>query len=253
MRISRIALLIAAVFVLFPLAASAAQEIDMSGPNGAIPDGGSYAYPNVLAGVSQSAVFAITNSGNAPLNLTNIVISGHPFSIIQSPSMTVQPGITTTMRVRTLSAIPGFYTGYLWVYSNDASETKYEINLSVLIQGPVIEVAQDWTGNYQPNGGTATFQTVGKNQSTSRRFQIKNAGTTNVTISSITVSGQGFTLIESPATTVAPGGITYFRVRLISATAGHKTGSVTINNNDPTNNPYVVYLEGEVLDSIFVP
>ncbi|MGJ8592571.1 MAG: LamG-like jellyroll fold domain-containing protein [Aquaticitalea sp.] len=72
-----------------------------------------------------------------------------------------------------------------------------------------------------------------------RTFTIHNTGTATLNISGISLSNTtDYDITISPASTVAVDGSTTFAVRFRSLTLGLKSTSVTINNNDPNENPY---------------
>lgn len=97
------------------------------------------------------------------------------------------------------------------------------------------------------NGSLYTFPSTTKSNPISRAFTIYNDGNATLTISnpSTLVSGAGWSLILEPPASIAPGSSGAFRVRLLSATAGTYSGSVTIQNNSATN-PFSFSLRGTV-------
>ncbi|HEX4956236.1 MAG TPA: choice-of-anchor D domain-containing protein, partial [Thermoanaerobaculia bacterium] len=107
--------------------------------------------------------------------------------------------------------------------------------------GPTIRVTQNWDGATVAKNSIVTYTpNVPAGTADSRRFAITNIGNTtlNITNAASIVSGTGWSLIETPASSLAPGAVTYFRVRILSSTGGTFTGSVSIASNDTANNPF---------------
>jgi hypothetical protein len=94
-----------------------------------------------------------------------------------------------------------------------------------------------------PNGNSFAYPNVAPGTAISRLFRIDNHGTSTLTIANYgsLVSGSGFFQLETPASSVAPGGSTTFRVRFLKSIAGMYFGQVTINNNSGQS-PYVIHL-----------
>lgn len=111
-----------------------------------------------------------------------------------------------------------------------------------------IAVSRAWDNVNVPNGGAYAFAPTGTNIPTSAQFRIRNTGPATLQIfnASSIVSGPCFHLIETPSSFVGPGSSTTFRVRVLCAVAGFYNGQVTIQSDDPDENPYVIYLSAEV-------
>ena len=65
-----------------------------------------------------------------------------------------------------------------------------------------------------------------------RSFTIINTGTSDLNISSTTLSGSDFTIVTFPAATVSPGGSTSLSVSFATFIPGVKSTILTINNDD---------------------
>lgn len=106
-----------------------------------------------------------------------------------------------------------------------------------------IHVFRAWDSVAVPNGNSFAFPNTAVSTSISRLFRIENHGTSTLTLSNYTslVSGTGFSQIETPSSSVPPGGQTTFRVRFLRGIAGMYFGQVTIYNNS-NQSPYVIHL-----------
>lgn len=220
-----------------------------------VPDGGSFTFPDAVAGISDSRRFRIANTGNAPLTLGNptSLVSGPCFHQIETPVTPIAAGASAWFRVRILCNSPGTYTGTVSIHSNDADESSYDFAVSgkvVAPPGPDIAVFRTWDNVAVPDGGSFTFtDPVVAGTSDSRRFRITNTGTVPLNLGNPAnlVSGPCFHLIETPATPIAAGASGFFRVRILCNTPGTYTGAVSIQSDDPDENPYDFTVTGTVV------
>jgi hypothetical protein len=134
----------------------------------------------------------------------------------------------------------------------DKGGKRVEKSIRVNVQGqPEIRVMR---GAVQViDGGSFAFATTSVDQlPISQLFSICNDGTGGLLINNpgSLVSGDGFTQIDlPPASPVAPGACTQFRVRFHVGNPGNYQGQVTILNNDANENPYNIALSGVATDS----
>jgi len=219
--------------------------------NVAVPDGGSFAFPDVVAGSPDSRRFRITNTGNGPLTLGNpaALVSGACFSQIETPATPIAAGASAWFRVRILCSTPGTYTGTVSIQNDDADENPYDLTVSGRVVGaatPEIAVLRDWDNVAVPDGGSFTFP-----DADSRRFRITNTGSAPLTLANpaTLVSGACFSQIETPVTPIAAGASSWFRVRILCSTPGTYTGTVSIQNDDADENPYDFTVSGTVVTS----
>ena len=217
----------------------------------AIPNNGSFTFPSTPVDVPDSRLFRIDNTGSTTLTVAEPVVTGTGWSLIESPYALVAPGTSTTFRVRLHYHIPGTYSGMVSISTNDPDESPYRIDLTGTVlppPAPDIAVYRNWDNVLVPNGGAFTFPGTPVNDPDSRLFRIDNRGNETLTITNPTalVSGAAWSLIEVPASSVPPGGSTTFRVRLLYHIAGTYSGSISIQTNDPDQNPYTIALSGAV-------
>ncbi|MBI5774413.1 MAG: choice-of-anchor D domain-containing protein [Verrucomicrobia bacterium] len=89
-----------------------------------------------------------------------------------------------------------------------------------------------------------TFGTTPVGTDLTRTYTITNLGAATLTISGITASA-GFTVLNAPMSVAALSAAT-FQVRMDGGTLGTFTGTITIGNNDPNENPFSFDLVGVV-------
>lgn len=220
-----------------------------------VVNGGVYVYPNTPAGVSQGILFTIYNDGNQTLTISNFNLSAAGgFYLLADPPVpsSIAPGGSGSFRIRLLSNIPGQYTATVSFNNNDASKDPFSFQLrgTVVSSGPAPEIrVVSGDGVTLSNGGLYTsFPSTTPGAPVSRAFTIYNDGDATLTISnpSSLVSGAGFSLIVVPPASIAAGSSGVFRVRLMSSSPGTYTGTVSIQSNDPDENPFTFQIRGTV-------
>ncbi|MEJ2556049.1 MAG: choice-of-anchor D domain-containing protein, partial [Anaerolineae bacterium] len=211
-----------------------------------IPNGSSFDFGSTPVGAALDQTFRIFNDGNATLSIGGVSINSSHFSLKTAPPATIDPGSSGTFVLRFFSTTAGTFSGQVTIENNDPNNSPFWFNASGTALGPEIRVAQAWDGKTIPDGGSFTFpDTSVSNLPISRLFNICNDGNSTLTISNPTslVSGTGFSRIgTAPASSVAPGACTSFRVRFYVTTPGSYTGAITIYNNDANENPYNISL-----------
>jgi gliding motility-associated-like protein len=104
-------------------------------------------------------------------------------------------------------------------------------------------------GDISPSTGDNTnFGGVCINTVVVKSYTIQNTGTSNLTVSSITLSGSSasqFTVgTLTPASPIAPSGSAVFSVTFTPTSAGTKSATINIANNDCNENPYDYLITG---------
>ncbi|HEY6321160.1 MAG TPA: choice-of-anchor D domain-containing protein, partial [Thermoanaerobaculia bacterium] len=245
------------VFALALLALLVSAQRAVAGPvlsvqqgTTAIAKSSTYTLPlTTPVGTPVSVLFTISNTGNANLTLGNAstLVSSGAFSEIATPTTPVAAGGNTTFRVRLQSGTAGTFTGTVSIASNDPVNPTFTFTVQGTVTGPSISVQQG--GTQIGKGSAYTFPaSTPVGVSTSVLFTISNTGSAplNIGNASTLVSGGAFSEIATPATPVAAGGNTTFRVRLLSNTAGTFTGTVSIASDDPVNPTFTFTVQGTV-------
>ena len=105
---------------------------------------------------------------------------------------------------------------------------------------PEINLKQDMTNI--ADGGSYDFGSHEVDTDTDVTFTTENTGTVNLTLGTpISLGGADagqFSIRQQPSSPVLPSGNTTFIVRFTPTSAGSKTASLSISNNDADENPY---------------
>lgn len=176
----------------------------------------------IVAG--QTAAFSVTASGTAPLTYqwqkNGVTIGGATSSTYTTPSETTSDnGALFTV-----------------VVSNSAG--------SVTSSAATLTVNPVPPGALTPSAATLTFGNVIVSSSSVLGVTFKNSGTVNITVSTVTISGAGFTASGvSSGQIITPGEVVTLNVTFAPAATGSSSGSVTIASN-ASNSPVSVVLAG---------
>jgi len=230
-------------------------EIAVEQPLGAdIADGGTKSFGAVSVGSNVSFVFTIKNTGTADLTGLGMTIDGVDalsFSVTANPTAPVNgPLGTTTFTVRFAPLTAGVKAAALHIANNDPDENPFDIVLTGLGSSyPEIAVEQP-VGFDIADGGSQDFGSVPSGSTGDLVFVIKNIGIADLTDLGITIDGADallFTVTALPTAPVSgPLGTTTFTVSFAPLTAGVKTATLHIANNDVDENPFDIVLSGGI-------
>jgi hypothetical protein len=236
------------------------QPLGTSLTNGVVTnDFGSWA-----VGTSTNVTFTITNTGTANLTISGITIAGSNstlFTVIAPPAASVSPSNTTTFTVRFAPVSSGVQTAVLDIANNDIANNNNPFIIALTGTGtgtgvvPGIVVQQPSGTNLVNGVGTNNFGLAAVGTSTSLTFTITNIGSSNLTVSGITIGGvnsNSFTVTNFTTATVSPSGSTNFTVRFAPVSTNLQTAVLHIVNNDIYNSPFNIALAGTGMDSAII-
>jgi hypothetical protein len=172
--------------------------------------------------------------------------------------MTISSGSTSFggTATTTVAMVAGTATFSNLVFSTSAGSnaltatqgafTDVSSNFNVTASAPEINVKQNVTSIASGSGSHAAGSIVSGNSGSAITFTIENLGSANLTYSSITSSNStDFTLdLAVTSTPIVPSGTTTFTVTFNPSTAGAKTTTISILNNDIDEDPYTFTITG---------
>ena len=255
-------------------AVATAPEIEISGLGTVITDGDvtpdtvdDTDFGNVaLVGGTNPNTFTITNVGNATLNLTGggtlVVVGGahaSDFTVTAVPSSTIASGGgTTTFDITFDPSAVGVRTATVSIANDDSDENPYNFNIQgysgseMDVSGNSVSIAD---GDTTPSLADHTdFGDVNVSSGTqSRIFTITNTGADVLNLTAgmplVVISGahaSDFTVTAGPSSTIAgSGGTTQFTIEFDPSAGGLRTATVSIDNDDPDENPYNFDIVGD--------
>ena len=192
------------------------------------------AFGTIAVGNSSKQSVVITNSGNAPVNISSVTASGTAYSVSGLPTpATLNPSASATLTATYAPAAVGNASGSIAVVSDASNST-----LTIPLAGTGAQTGL----SISPS--TFNFGSVVDGQTKSQMFTVTNTGATWLTMSQIATTGSGYSVsgLSTPAT-IAAGASATFSVLFAPTTAGTLVGSVTITSNAP-NSPNAVSLTG---------
>jgi hypothetical protein len=191
-------------------------------------------FGDTLVGSSASQAIALTNTGTASVNLSQVAITGAEFSVSGfTGAVTLAAGQSFSLTVSFAPSTVGSATGSINFVSS-ATNSPATISLTGNGVQPRISVIPASVSFGNVTVGVTNTQTV----------TISNPGTANLSVSQASLTGTSFSYsgLALPLS-VPPGGSSAFTVRFTPASASTLSGNLTLVNNT-INSPLVVPLAG---------
>lgn len=183
----------------------------------------------------------VNNTGNAPLDITAIAVSGDfGFTGCATP-ITLAPGASCTLGVKFFPTATGARTGSVSIASN-ASDSPHRITLSgsgtpALVPGIALAPS------------SADFGAVVAGTAATRILALSNPGTAPLAISSIEVTGTFFTRAHDCPASLAPSAACNITVTYTPTGAGTHGGELKVFSN-AVPSPLVAALSGSVATTV---
>ena len=225
-----------------------APEIDLEVSGAAVASGGSVDF-GTSAGSTPRRTFRIRNTGQAPLTISQISSSSTAFRVLTSvaPGTPIAAGSGLDIEVEFLSAAAGAQVGQLTVWNNDSNEGAYGVRLTGVMQmggqisiwdGPTDFTYQSWGYSIGSTPrGTALIKTL----------TIKNTSTSPLALGTATITGTGFTLLDSLPASVPAGGQFDFRVRYFNSQAASNSATLNLASSDSSRGPLAMTLNANAV------
>jgi hypothetical protein len=200
--------------------------------------------------------FTITNAGDQALSVEPVSLDSGDFEVSQQPATSVAPGDSTTFRLRMLTNTTGAKFANV-VFSNGDGNGKdpFNFNVSGTVDpapstGSEIEVRVGSNlivddSPLQIDFGAAQLNTG----SIELPFTIINIGDQSLSIGTVFLENDdGFEVSQQPATSIAPGDSTTFRLRMLTDVPGSRSADVRFSNTDANGdeNPFNFKVSGTV-------
>lgn len=195
----------------------------------------------------------LTNSGNAPLNVSGHVLApGYELLDFPASPFTLAGGESRVFQLRLSATVPGSFAGHLTLQSNDGDESAFALPLSGTVVAPEIAVYEG-TGATPPDikDGTPVaiaFGAARQGTALSRLFTIANHGSAPLILRGLTAP-TGFAWIDLPIFPIQLelGETVTFRLSLTAEEPGEFTGPVSVDNDDDDENPFNFTVNGTVI------
>jgi len=235
----------------------------------------------VVNGGTIFRTFTIKNTGSANLNLTDTPIvsiggtNAADFTVTSAPTSPVASGGgSTTFQITFNPSAGGIRTASISIVNNDPDEDPY--NFSIQGTGTVPEISVEGNDNVIPDGSSSPSETNGTDFGNAdiaadlvvRTFMIKNIGTAPLNLTGsprVVINGADaaeFSVTSQPNSPISGGGgdlsqknytinngeiegnFTAFQITFNPSSTGIKNATVSIDNDDPDENPYDFAIQG---------
>jgi hypothetical protein len=214
-------------------------------PGGGSPGGGgeptiavaptSITFPTVVTGNNATQVLHLMNNGTADLMITNVTATGPTFSLSGlSAPLTVPAGGKATFSANFEPRTAGADSGTVSIMSN-ADPSPLVI--------PWSGKASAATTQLTVNPTSLAFGNITVQKSSSDEVKLTNSGNDDITVSSVSITGTGFSESGGASVTLTPGQSVPVNVSFDPKAAGSFSGTLTIASNAP-NSPARVKLSG---------
>lgn len=205
-------------------------------------------------GTPISRTFTITNNGDTALSLSGLSSGSSAFTISGFPFSVASSGGSASFMVTFKALNAGTNNSQYSFGTSDPQFPTFTLNVQATGVGPAMTVTDPGSASVA-NGSTYAYGSTPQGVSTSRLFTIGNSGNTALTISNFALSNPdgGYSILTSPAASVAGPGSTNFRIRLLSNVVGSHSATVTFNTNDPNFPTFTLNLTGTVTSTAGSP
>jgi len=201
------------------------------------PGSTSVSFGNVAVGSTATQTVSVTNTGTATVNISGATITGAGFTMVSGSGATSVPvGQSASVQVQFAPTSDTNYAGTLTVTSN-ASNSTLTISLSGTGTEAIVALSP----------ASLNFNDVPVGQTSSQNVTITNNGNSNLTFTSATISGTGFTMSGlNPLPTIAGGQSATFSVQFTPTSTAGATGNVVLRDN-AGNSPQTLTMTGSAI------
>jgi hypothetical protein len=206
-----------------------------------IASAGSVNFPDQLIGTTSGALnITLTNTSKSPTTVISVSLSLSVFSVSGlSLPMTLAPGQSVAVAIVFVPLMPQAYSDTL-VFARDFGSATY------------VSVSETGIAPLPLNSSSPalSFGNVAISSSASQSVTLVNAGNSDITISSVIVSGAGFVTDGiSAGLILSAGQAATLTVTFDPSSSGSVTGSVTVASN-ATNSPVVTAISGAGIHTV---
>jgi Abnormal spindle-like microcephaly-assoc'd, ASPM-SPD-2-Hydin/HYDIN/CFA65/VesB-like, Ig-like domain/Cep192 domain 4 len=192
----------------------------------------SVTFGNVADGTNATQLITLQNTGTANLVVSSASATGAGFSVTGFTAQTLAPGNSMSFTAVFAPASAGSVTGSISVATN-LTGSPTAIPLSGTGTQPGMSVTPS----------SVSFGNVAVGTGSTQAITLKNTGTANLTVSSESATGAGFSVVGFTAQTLTPGSSMSFNAVFTPTSAGAASGSISVSTNLPAS-PTAIALTG---------
>ncbi len=201
------------------------------------PSATSLSFGSVKDGTTVSKQVTLQNTGSADVDISGVSISGSGYTASGVANGTnLTPGQSATLTVSFDPSTPGNLPGTAKITS-DAAGSPLAISLS----GTGVAAT---TYALAPSPTSLSFGSVNDGTTVTKQVSLQNTGTGTVDISTVSITGSGYTFSGvANGTNLTPGQTAVLTVNFDPSTAGSLPGTVTVKSN-AAGSPLAIGLSG---------
>jgi len=234
-----------------------APELDLERSSTPVADGAVDTATGATAGIPIVLTYQLINSGTvnvvltlpiaAPAGLTNCTAS-----ITTQPGSPISPAGSENLVITVTPSTPGSFSCTLTITSNDADENPYDWTISGTAAATSPEMDVERLANPVASGSTDTLTGGQAGLVLSLSYTIANNGTAdlNISLPVAVPSAQAncsVTIVSQPGAVVAASASTVMVLSVIPTAPGSFSCVVSIDNDDPDENPYTWTIAGNAI------
>jgi hypothetical protein len=198
------------------------------------PSSSTVSFGGVAVGSPATESVVLTDAGSSNVTISSISIAGASFSVKSGAAVTLTPNQTAAISVAFVPTATGNAQGTLSVVS-DASNPK----MNILLTGTGVAPSSQLS----PSSTTLNFGNTAVGGAASLPIVLTDQGTADLTISSVTVQGTGFSSSGGTNVNLNPDGTATISVKFEPGHTGAASGTVTVAS-DAANSPVEISLSG---------
>ena len=229
-----------------PTAATPTMGVTVGG--NAVSYDGTVAFGNVGVGSPQTKTFTVANTGSGTLTLGSVgVTADRGFTVTGPADGSVAGSGSTTFTVTFTPTVAMIGAGQKsatvsFTHNDGNKTTPYRFTVTATATGGILAVDE--------SAGGLAFGNTPLDSPKTATVTIRNTGNAALTVGSVSVTGTGFALVSAwSSQTIAAGGSTTVSVRFAPASAGDKTGTLTVTaSGAASGSPATVSLTGKGLN-----
>lgn len=219
---------------------------------------GTYFLTNTEVGQQYKTIFRIKNEGESKLIITDIISTTTDFEVQDIAQTELLPTEETTFVVIFEPTGVRNYFTQIQIENNDPDNEENPYIFEI-VANPNPAPMPDIAVFYRDRNNTElqnNFEFIeGGNLETGFQqileFEIENQGNATLNLSSLVIDNSDFEISRLTQSNVEPAQKTRFAVRFTATTLGENIGEISIQSNDPNENPFTFKIRFSVREPIF--
>ena len=211
-------------------------------------DEGTSEFGDIILATSTTRIFTITNAGTGNLTLNSLVSTGMATIEQAIGSTSLTGGSSTTFEVSIDTSTLGPLIGSISFGNNDVSENPFNFDIIGTVVAPEVEVTEiPSTLVVQDDVTVVDFGAVLMGLPQTKVFQVRNGGTSSLSINSLAVTDDFSVAVDFGSTALAPGETALFAITADASILATRNGQVSFTTDDSDENPFNFEVKAEVM------